>query len=110
MTVSRWTLLWLLVVGVLVAIEAGVATGALDPYNIGAQVYAILLALALIGILSFVGATFLGIYVSTRILAVQEFTPFEHEMLRMREDVRHLRERVDELALQIRGNPPERKP
>ena len=110
MTLSRWTLLWLLIVGVLVVIEVGVATGALDPYNLGAQVYAIVLALALIGILALVGATFLGIYVSTRILAVQEFTPFEQEMLRMREDVRILRGRIDDIALVLRGTPPERKP
>lgn len=110
MNLSRWTLLWILVVGVLIAIEVGVVTGALDPYNLGAQVYAILLALAFIGILAFVGATFLGIYVSHRILAVQEFTPFEQEMLRMREDVRQLRQRVDELALVLRGTPPERRP
>ncbi len=110
MTVSRWTLLWIAVVATLGAIELGVATGALDPYNLGAQVYAILFALALIGILSFVGATFLGIYVSHRILATQEFTPFEQEMLRTREDVRQLRERVEELALVLRVRPPERRP
>ncbi len=110
MRISRWTAFWLLAVGVLAAIEVGVLTGALDPYNLGAQVYAILLALAFIGILSIVGATFLGIYVSHRILAVQEFTPFEQEMLRMREDVRELREQVDDLALHIRGSPPDRKP
>jgi len=110
MRISRWAGLWVLVVAVLAGVEIGVLTGALDPYNLGAQVYAILLALALIGILSFVGATALGIYVSHRILAVQEFTPFEQEMLRMREDVRELRDRVDELALHVRGSPPDRKP
>jgi len=109
MRISRWTALWVLVVAVLLVIEVGVLTSALDPYNLGAQVYAILLALAVISILSFIGATFLGIYVSHRILAVQEFTPFEQEMLRMREDVRELRDRIDQLTLHLRGNPPERK-
>ena len=110
MKISRWTLVWIAVVAALAAIELGVVTGALDPYNLGAQVYAILFALAFVGILSFIGATFLGIYVSHRILAVQEFTPFEQEMLRMREDVRQLRERVEELAFVVRGRPPERRP
>ena len=110
MKISRWAALWVLVVAVLAAIEIGLVTGTLNPYNLGAQVYAILFAVAVISILSFVGATFLGIYVSHRILATQEFTPFEEEMLRMREDVKVLRDRVDELALHVRGNPPDRKP
>lgn len=51
-------------------------------------------ALVFTTILALVGAIFLGIYISHRMSAPSAFTPFEEEMLKMRADVRALKEEV----------------
>jgi hypothetical protein len=55
------------------------------------------LALVFTTILALVGAIFIGIYVSQRMLSPSGFTPFEEEMLRMRADLRDLKASVKEL-------------
>jgi hypothetical protein len=60
-------------------------------------------------ILALVGAIFIGIYISHRILSPGGFTPFEEEMLHMRQEVRELKESVDALrAATAPGDPPGR--
>ncbi len=63
--------------------------------------YTLVFALVFTTVLALVGAIFIGIYVSARILRPQGFTPFEEEMLRMRTEVRELR-----AALERREPPP----
>jgi len=54
--------------------------------------------LIVISVLAIIGATFLGIYISHRILSTRDFTPFEQEMLRMSEEVKRLSGKVAEIA------------
>ena len=93
----RWVGLWVAFVLSLVAIELGIVTGviAFDPF---ANFYFLILAIAVIGILAIIGAVFIGIFITTRILSSREFTPFEKEMLAMREDVKKLAAKVEELG------------
>jgi len=98
---SRWTLLWILVVGVLVAIEIGVVTGAISTNNLIGSFLLVLFALVVISVLSIIGAVFVGMFVSHRILSGKGFTPFEQEMLRMRQEIRELNERVGEIAARL---------
>ncbi len=98
---SRWTLLWLLVVGVLAAVEMGVLTGVINASNLIASFFTFVVALVVVSILSIIGAVFVGMFVSHRILSGKGFTPFEQEMLRMRQDVRELTDRVEEIAARI---------
>lgn len=93
----RWMVLWVAFVLSLVAIWLGIVTGviAFDPF---ANFYFLILAIAVIGVLAIVGAVFIGIFITTRILSAREFTPFEKEMLAMREDVKKLTARVEELS------------
>ena len=58
---------------------------------------ALVFALVFTTILALVGAVFIGIYTSARILSTSGFTPFEEEMLQMRSDVRELKATVDRL-------------
>ncbi len=58
---------------------------------------ALVFALIFITILALVGAIFIGIYISNRMLSPSGFTPFEEEMLRMRKELQELRGAVDEL-------------
>ena len=108
MRLSRWVLLWLLIIGVLVAIEVAVVMGWLTV----ASFFVFILALMVISVLSITGAVFVGMLVSHQILSTKGFTPFEQEMLRMRQEVRELNERVSEIAARIgvaignRKNPP----
>lgn len=54
-------------------------------------------ALIFTTILAMVGAIFIGIYFSTRMLSPSGFTPFEEEMLKMRGDLKDLKASVEEL-------------
>ena len=101
MRISRWTLLWLLIVGVLIAVEIGIITGRITAGNVIGSFLTFIFALMVISILSIVGAVFVGMFVSHRMLSTKGFTPFEQEMLRMRQEVRELTERVDEIASRL---------
>ena len=107
MRLSRWILLWLLIIGVLVAIEIGVVTGRLDPIR---SFLIFLIGLMVVSVLSIIGAVFVGMFVSHRILSTKGFTPFEQEMLRMRQEVRELSDRLGEIATRLapgnRNKPP----
>ena len=101
MRISRWTLLGVLVLGVLVAIEIGVITGNLTPGDLIGSFLTLVLAMSVIAVLSIIGAVFVGMFVSHRILSTKGFTPFEQEMLRMRQEVRELTERLDTIAARL---------
>lgn len=58
---------------------------------------ALVFALVFTTILALVGAVFIGIYASARILSPGGFTPFEEEMLQMRSEVRDLASAVQRL-------------
>ena len=47
--------------------------------------------------LSLIGAILIGMFISYRLLAFREFTPFEEEMLKMRVEVTEIRESIDRL-------------
>ena len=98
MRLSRWILLWLLIIGVLVAIEIGVVTGRLDPIG---SFLIFLIGLMVVSVLSIIGAVFVGMFVSHRILSTKGFTPFEQGMLLMRQEVRELSDRLGEIATRL---------
>jgi len=47
-------------------------------------------------IVAIIGAMFIGIYFSTRLLNPRGFSPFEEEMLRMRSELREIRSVLEE--------------
>jgi uncharacterized membrane protein YciS (DUF1049 family) len=98
MRISQWTLLWLVIVGLLGAIEIAIVVGAVNPYDVVTFFFIMVSGLIVISVLAIIGATFLGIYISHRILSTRDFTPFEQEMLRMAEEVKRLTEKVDAIA------------
>ena len=101
MRVSRWTLLWLLIVSVLVVIWVGVLLGWVTPGNLVTSFLGFVFALVVISLLAIIGAVFLGMLISHRIMSGQGFTPFEEEMLKMRQEVRELRDRLDAIASKL---------
>lgn len=101
MKLTRWTLLGLLIIAVLIAIEIAVVTGWLTPGDLIGSFLTFIWVLAAISILSIVGAVFVGMLVSHRLLSTKGFTPFEQEMLRMRQEIRELSDRVREIGARL---------
>jgi len=101
--ISKWTLAWLSVVLILVIIWGSMLAGLIRLADIVLNFFLIIFSLVVIAILAIIGAVFVGIFVSHRILSAQGFTPFEREMLEMREDVKKIRERLDLIEQKLVG-------
>ncbi|MFQ5919493.1 MAG: hypothetical protein ACE5I4_05545 [Thermoplasmata archaeon] len=107
MKTNWWTILWIVVVALLLVVFILQLSGVLTLADLAANPVLFLVAFVIVAVLSAVGAMFIGVFVTHRIFASSEFTPFEQEMLRMREEVREIRERLDEVAGE--GNPGRRE-
>ena len=94
MRISKWTLAWLILVLVLAIVWGSMLAGLIRLADIVLNFFLIIFSLVVIAILAIIGAVFVGIFVSHRILSAQGFTPFEREMLEMREDVKRIADRL----------------
>jgi hypothetical protein len=107
---STWVLIfWSALIVVLLLVELAEITHrfTLPIQSAIGDPLAFVFALVFTTIFALVGAIFLGIYVSARILRGGGFTPFEEEMLRMRVDLRDLKASVAEIrAAQARPAEP----
>lgn len=65
--------------------------------------------LVIIFMLAVLGAVFLGMFISHRILSAKGFTPFERAMLEMREDINQINEKLDNLENKLSNNPGNKK-
>ncbi len=101
MRVSKWTLSWLVIVLILVVVWGSMLAGLIRLADIVLNFFLIIFSLVVIAILAIIGAVFVGIFVSHRILSAQGFTPFEREMLEMREDVKKIRDRLEETGQKV---------
>ncbi len=92
-------LLWVAVIVVLLIVEIAEITHffTLPVQNAIADPLAFVVALIFTTLLALVGAIFIGVFLSHRILSTAGFTPFEEEMLRMRADLREVKRDVAEL-------------
>jgi membrane protein implicated in regulation of membrane protease activity len=90
---------WIALIALLLIVEIAEATHlfTIPIQSAISDPLAFVFALVFTTILALVGAIFIGIYVSHRILSPGGFTPFEEEMLRMREEVHELKEAVERL-------------
>jgi hypothetical protein len=104
-------LLWSTLIVVLVVVELAEITHTfrLPIETAIADPTALVFALIFTTILALVGAIFIGIYISNRMLSPSGFTPFEEEMLRMRKDLQDVQRSVEEVRRAIvpdSGSPP----
>jgi uncharacterized protein YneF (UPF0154 family) len=99
MRVSRTVAFWLAVIIALVLLEVAQLTHlfTIGVTGILGNGLAFVFALLLVTVLALVGAVFVGIFIGHRILQPEGFSPFEEEMMRMRQDVRDLSTKVAEL-------------
>jgi hypothetical protein len=101
--VARWTLFWVGVIAVLLAVELTELTHVFT-IPISSAVLSPLpfvFSLVFITLLALVGAVFVGFYLSSQVYSARGFTPFEQEMLKMRRDVSEVREEVSRLRSEI---------
>jgi len=98
MKITKWVLIWLIVVVILILVEIGQITGAFALGDLITNFFIFVFALVIIAVLAVIGAMFVGVFISHRILSSQGFTPFEREMLKMREEIREIKEKLDSFA------------
>jgi membrane protein implicated in regulation of membrane protease activity len=121
-------LFWTVVIAALLFIEVAELTHLFTIPFLAAVSDPVTFALALIfvTIVALVGAIFIGIYVSQRLLSPRGFSPFEEEMLKMRAEVMEIRRETQEMlerlgvpdgknpspprAAAAPGDPPEDRP
>jgi len=110
--VPRWTLFWIGVIAILVLVEFAEITRLFTlPLSIAYLSPAtFVFSLVLITLLALVGAVFVGFYLSSQIYSARSFTPFEQEMLRMRQDVTELRKELSGLREKVRPSEPREEP
>ncbi len=100
MKTSRWVLLsWVVLIVLLIVVELAEITHlfTLPVESALGDPLVFVLALVFTTVVALVGAIFIGIYISARILSPSGFTPFEEEMLRMRTDLRDVKAAVEEM-------------
>jgi hypothetical protein len=92
-------LLWVALIVVLLVVELAEITRnfTLPLQNAIADPLTFVVALVFTTLLALVGAIFIGVFLSHRLLSTAGFTPFEEEMLRMRADLREVKRDVAEL-------------
>ena len=111
-------LLWIALIIVLLLVELAEITHVftLPVQNAIADPVAFVIALIFTTLIALVGAIFIGVFLSHRLLVPTGFTPFEEEMLRMRSDLREVKRDVAELRGRQGAppnpdpNPPEARP
>jgi hypothetical protein len=68
-----------------------------------------ILSYSFIILFAIIGAIFLGMFLSHRILSIGGFTPFEEEMLKMREDIKTINEKLNSLINTETDKPKDKK-
>lgn len=109
---ARIILFWVAVIALLLFVEVAELTHlfTLPVQSAIGNLFSFVFALVFTTILALVGAIFIGIYISQRLQSNSGFTPFEEEMLRMRQDVVEIRDRVKALESSASGDPPVDRP
>lgn len=105
---------WIVVVVALLVVELAEVTQlfTLPIDSVVGNPIAFVFVLAFTTILALVGAIFIGLYMAQRWLTATDFTPFELEMLKMRDQIDDLKGSVDRLEEATRASreaPPDTK-
>jgi hypothetical protein len=87
----------LLMLGVIAVWIVGTFSGLIPIKSILLNFVGFISMLVSITMLAVVGAIFLGMYLSHRILSKKGFTPFEVSMMEMHEDIKEIKSRINYL-------------
>lgn len=108
MRFPRLPIFWVVVIAALLVIEVAELTHLFTiPFLVAvSNPVTFALGLIFVTIVALIGAIFIGIYVSERLLSPRGFSPFEEEMLKMRAEVMEMRRQLRELAGPSRASDP----
>ncbi len=106
MRLTRKWLVFLVIAVPIAVLEALQLLGYFNVQWIFSNLGFVLVAIIFVAFMGFIGSLFLGMYISARMFSTQGFTPFEEEMLRMRQEVKEIRESVEELKKRVPSNGP----
>ncbi len=106
MRLPRLPVFWIIVIAALLLLEVAELTRLFTlPFLVAvSNPVTFALGLIFVTIVALVGAIFIGIYVSQRLLSPRGFSPFEEEMLKMRAEVLEMRRQLQEVL--ARSEPP----
>ncbi|HLY76585.1 MAG TPA: hypothetical protein VKT21_01715 [Thermoplasmata archaeon] len=99
MRLPRLPVFWIIVIAALLLLEVAELTRLFTlPFLVAvSNPVTFALGLIFVTIVALVGAIFIGIYVSQRLLSPRGFSPFEEEMLKMRAEVMEMRRQLQEV-------------
>ncbi|MGC2290161.1 MAG: hypothetical protein WA688_09960 [Thermoplasmata archaeon] len=105
MKFPRLPIFWIVVIAALLLLEVAELTRLFTiPFLVAvSNPVTFALGLIFVTIVALVGAIFIGIYVSQRLLSPRGFSPFEEEMLKMRAEVMEIRRDMHELTVHPTG-------
>ena len=96
------TFYYLVIILVVIAIWIiGTLSGLIPIKDILLNFIGFISMLVSITMLAIIGAIFLGMFLSHRILSKRGFTPFERSMLEMHEDIKEMKKRMTKLESEI---------
>ena len=95
-----WIILFIIIALMIVVPLISYTTGMIDITQVYVFVAGAIIGWSAIILLALIGAIFIGMFLSHRILSSGTFTPFEEEMMRMREDIKEINEKLDTLMKQ----------
>jgi uncharacterized membrane protein (DUF106 family) len=109
---SRLVVFWVAVIALLLFVEVAELTHlfTLPLQSVAGNLAGFFIALVFTTILALVGAIFIGVYISHRLFSPSAFTPFEEEMLKMRAEVREVKEEIGKLKESLAPDPPPTSP
>ena len=100
MKATQWgIIIWSVLIALLVLVEIAEITHLFTlPIDLAlfSDPTTVVVAFVFTTIVAMVGAIFIGVYISARILRSQGFTPFEEEMLQMRAEIRDIKAAVEQ--------------
>jgi len=102
--ISKKWVLFIAVIVILALFEVGQIYGLVSYTWITTNLSIFIVAVVLVSLFSVIGAMFLGMYVSHRFFSAKGFTPFEEEMLRVREDVKQINEKLKDIEDALKEN------
>jgi uncharacterized membrane protein (DUF106 family) len=105
-------ILWVAIVTILLVVEIAEVTQlfTLPIDSVVGNPIAFVFVLAFTTVLALVGAIFIGLYIAQRWLTAGDFTPFELEMLKMRDQLKELQRAVDQVKQRTDPESPDAPP
>ncbi|UCE74190.1 MAG: hypothetical protein JSV56_00415 [Methanomassiliicoccales archaeon] len=92
-------ILWIILFFI-IALFVSLLTGIVEITDVFVYLMSAIVGWIVLIILALIGAIFIGMLLSHRILTVGAFTPFEEEMLKMRGDIKKINDKMDILMKQ----------